>query len=97
MSNGRSERRIVKGVSVEIRVQDEPELERMALTENVSAHGARILVERELRPGHYVLVKFAKEGVQSQARIVYCRHVAARKFVVGIELSSRAEMWATPY
>jgi len=43
------------------------------LTENVSAHGARVFMERKLQLGQQVLVGSPKEGVRSQARIVYCK------------------------
>jgi PilZ domain len=97
MSSGRSERRIAKVVSVEVCAQDEPKLNEIAWTENVSAHGARILTEEKLRPGQQVLVRAPKEGVRSQARIVYCQRVSERRFAVGLELSGRMELWAKPY
>src|SRR5689334_17720930 len=61
MSSGRSERRIAKAVSVEVCAQDEPKLNEIVWTENVSAHGARILTEEKLRPGQQVLVRAPKE------------------------------------
>src|SRR4029077_352958 len=97
MSSGRSERRITKALSVEVCVQDEPKLNEMVLTENVSAHGARILAERKLQPGQRVLVSSPKEGVRSQARIVYCQRVSEREFAVGLEMTGRMELWAKPY
>jgi hypothetical protein len=97
MSNGRSERRIARTVSVEVRLQDEPNHNERLLTENVSAHGARFFMERKLQPGQQVLVRSPKEGVRSQARIVYCQRVSERRFAVGVELSGRAELWAKPY
>ena len=69
----------------------------MALTENVSAHGARVLLQQKLEPGQQVLVSSPKEGVRSQARIVYCQHAGDSEFVVGLELSSRVELWGRPY
>ena len=71
-------------------------LKERASTENVSAHGARVLMKRQLRPGQHVLVICPKEGVRSPARIVYCQHLAERKFAVGLELSGRVD-WARPY
>ena len=69
----------------------------MALTENVSAHGARVLIQQKLEPGQQVLVSCPKEGVRSPARIVYCQRARDSEFVVGLELSSRVELWARPY
>jgi hypothetical protein len=67
------------------------------LTENVSAHGARVVVERKLPPGQQVLVKSPKEGVRSEARVVYCERVSEGRFAVGLELSGRLEPWAKAY
>jgi hypothetical protein len=84
-------------MSVEVCVQDETKLNERTLTENVSAHGARVLMQLRLQPGQRVLVNSPNEGVRSQARIVYCQRVSERKFAVGLELSRRVEPWAKPY
>lgn len=97
MSYGRSEKRIAWTVSVEVCLKDETNPNERTLTENVSAHGARIFMERKLQPGQQVLVSSPKEGVRSQARIVYCQRVSERSFAVGLELSGRVELWARPY
>ena len=99
MSNGRSEKRIVKTVSLEVCLPAAPKLSERLLTENVSAHGARVLMEQKLQPGLLVLVSSAGEGVWSQARIVCCQRVSKEKerFAVGLELAGRVESWAKPY
>ena len=97
MSNGRSERRIERTLSVEVCLQDEPKLDERILTENVSAHGARVFMERKLQPGQQVLISSPKEGVRSQARIVYCQRVSEGRFAVGLELSRRVDLWAKAY
>jgi hypothetical protein len=97
MSNGRSEKRIARIVSVEVCLQDEAKLNERTLTENVSAHGARVLMEQKLQPGQRVLVNSTKEGVRLQARIIYCQRVPEGRFAVGLELSNRVELWAKPY
>jgi hypothetical protein len=95
MSNGRSERRIARTVTLEVCLQDDPRLLERILTENVSAHGARVFMERKLQPGQQVVVTSPKEGVRSQARIVYCQCVSERSFAVGLELPGRVEPWAS--
>ena len=97
MSNGRSEKRVARAMTVEVFVPEETELNEKTLTENVSAHGARVLMQLKLQPGQRVLVSSPNEGVSSQARIVYCQRVSERSFAVGLELSRRAEPWAKPY
>jgi hypothetical protein len=97
MSNGRSEKRIARIVSVEVCLQNEAKLNESTLTENVSAHGVRVLMEQKLRPGQRVLVNWAKEGIRLQARIIYCQRVSEGRFAVGLELSGRVELWAKAY
>ncbi len=97
MSDGRSEKRIARTLTVEVCLQDEAKLNERTMTENVSAHGARVLMEQKLQPGQRVLVISPKEGVRAQARIIYCQRVSERRFAVGLELSGRVELWAKPY
>jgi len=59
---GRFEKRTARAVTVEIRPEDEGMPEERTLTENVSAHGARVLMERKWRPGQHVMVISPKEG-----------------------------------
>jgi hypothetical protein len=92
---GRSEKRIARAVAVEICLQDEPMFKERASTENVSAHGVRVLMNRKLQPGQRVLVISPQDDVRSQARIVYCQCLAERKFAVGLELPVRVD-WAKP-
>ena len=103
MSNGRSERRIAWTANLEVCLHDGSAPGEEAVTENVSAHGARVLVERKLPPGQRVLIKSPTQGIRSQGRIVYCQRVAESqrvadgKFAVGLELSSRVVLWARSY
>jgi hypothetical protein len=97
MSSGRSEKRIARTVHLEICLQNELKVNESTSTENVSAHGARVLVEQKLQPGQQVLVTSPREGVRSQARIVYCHRVATGTFAVGLELTGRVEPWAKAY
>ncbi len=98
-STGRFERRIPRAVTVEVWPQDKPADKKRALTENVSLHGARILMwmDQEWRPGQRLVLIAPEEGLQSQAQIVYCEHLAGSKFAVGVELSVPLERWAKPW
>jgi hypothetical protein len=91
---GRFEKRIARAVTVEIRPEDEGMPKERTLTQNVSPHGARVLMNREWRPGQRVLLIFPREGVQTRAQVVYCHRLAESSFAVGLELSVRAEPWA---
>jgi len=84
-------------MTVEVFVPAETKLNEKTLTENVSAHGARVLLQLKLEPGQRVVVSSPNEGVRSLARIVYCQRVSERRFAVGLELSGRVEPWAKAY
>jgi hypothetical protein len=91
VSTGRYEKRIVKAVTVETRLEDEGMPKERTLTENVSPHGARVLMGREWRPGQHVEVFFPKQRVWSRAQIVYCQRVADSGFAIGLKLPVRLE------
>lgn len=94
---GRLEKRIARAVTVEIRPEDEGISIERTLTENVSPHGARVLMEREWRPGQRVMVMFPNQGVWARGQIVYCELLPESRFAVGLELSVRVEPWAKSY
>jgi hypothetical protein len=94
---GRFEKRIARAVAVEIRPEDEGMPKERTLTENVSPHGARVLMDREWRPGQEVTVISPKEGVWARAQIVYCQLLEESRYAVGLELTVRAEPWAKSY
>jgi hypothetical protein len=93
---GRFEKRIARAVTVEIRPEDEG-MPGTILTENVSPHGARVLMDRPWRPGQQVMIISPKEGVRARGQIVYCELLAENRFAVGLELSVRVEPWEKPY
>jgi len=95
--SGRSEKRIAGVVKVEICLEDEPMLKERASTENVSTHGARVLMDRKLQPGLNVTITSPNEGVRLEAVIIYCQRVDGSRFAVGLELRGTAEPWARPY
>jgi len=88
---GRYEKRVAKAVTLEIRLEGEGRPRERTLTENVSPHGARILIGREWRPGQHVEVFFPKQRVWSRAQIVYCQRVAENRFAVGVKLPVQLE------
>jgi len=94
---GRFEKRIARAVTVEIRLEDEGMPRARTLTENVSPHGARVLMEREWRPGQRVMVMSPNEGVWARGQIVYCEVLAESRCAVGLELSVRVESWGKSY
>ncbi len=96
-STGRFERRIPRAVTIELWPQDKPADKKIAITVNVSPHGARVLMDREWLPGQRLVLIAREEGLRSQAQIVYCERLAGSRFAVGLELSVPVERWAKPW
>ncbi len=90
---GRYEKRTARAVTVELLRLDESQLNRRAVTENVSLRGARIVTDWNCAPGKHLLVTAPEEGVKSLARVVYCQRVESTKFAVGLQLVVRVEEW----
>ena len=85
---GRFEKRIARAMPLEIRPENEGMSTEKTMTENVSPHGARVLMDREWRPGQHVMVIFPQEGVRAPGQIVYCEHLGENRFAVGLELGT---------
>ncbi len=60
----------------------------------VSLHGVRVVTERAWKPGERVIVKSYHGSIQSRARVIYCHHLAKKRYAVGLELHSAVGMWA---
>jgi hypothetical protein len=82
---------------VEVSLVDDPTLKEKALTENVSPHGVRVLMQRSLRPKQEAVVISLKEGVWSRAKVIYCQRAAENRFGIGLELAASVESWARAY
>jgi len=93
---GRYEKRTARAVTVELLRLDESQLNKRAVTENVSLRGARIVTDWNCAPGKHSLVTAPEEGVKSLARVVYCQRVESTKFAVGLQLVVRVEEWGKP-
>jgi hypothetical protein len=63
---------------------EQPAAANEATTENVSAHGARIVTTQAFRPSEQLYVTSSGTLSQVAARVVYCRPVTEGVFQVGL-------------
>src|SRR6266550_6202978 len=75
---GRSDKRIAKGVAVELARLDHLQLKETAITQNVRARGVRVATEHLWRPGDRVLLSSPECTFHSRACVV-CLLSAHRK------------------
>jgi hypothetical protein len=69
---------------------------RGGMTENVSAHGARVVVGMPLPMDLRVTVRSMLGSLRSRARVVYCERMTNGLFAVGLELFATAGEWIIP-
>ena len=69
---------------------------RGGITENVSAHGARVVVSQELPRDLRLNVRSMLGSLKSRARVVYCERLENGLFAVGLELFATAGEWIIP-
>jgi hypothetical protein len=69
---------------------------REGITENVSAHGARVVVSEALPRELRLNVRSMLGSLRSRARVVYCENLTNGLFAVGLELFATAGEWILP-
>jgi PilZ domain len=88
----RRERRTPAKVGLELFSLDKPLTHEMALTENVSRQGARVVTKKRWRTSAPVLVRLPGEDKHSRARIAYCDALPGDAFAIGLKFSSTVDM-----
>jgi len=83
--HGRLERRIPAIVPVYLTADARQVLAETAFTENVSAHGARILTRRKWSPDERLQIESVRWNFRSTARVTYCEPLPNDEFAVGLE------------
>ena len=89
----RVENRTLARVEVELLSTDEPFINEITLTENISRYGARVVTKMRWRPDDGVTVKLVREGHPKRARIAYCKPLKGDSFAVGLQFSSPVVSW----
>lgn len=69
---------------------------RGGITENVSAHGARVVLSQALAMDTRLNVRSMLGNLRSRARVVYCERLTNGLFAVGLELFATAGEWIMP-
>jgi PilZ domain len=66
-------------------------------TENVSAHGARILTRKPWQTNARLNLRSLLGSLRSRARVVYCEPTNSGEYAVGVELSATAGEWTSAH
>ena len=93
MSNGRSEKRVARTVRVEVCLEDEAKRNERLLTENVSAHGARVVSSNPWKLNDRLNLWSLPGDFRARARVVYCEPLGRNSFAIGLQLLASTGEW----
>ena len=85
---GRKHLRTDEHFLVQVSSVHEPLLTELASVENQSPSGVRLATERSWELGLQVDVKSVAGDLSARARVVYCKALGPKKFVVGLNILS---------
>ena len=89
----RSEARIPMEVGVQISGHPAEPGTETTFTENVSAHGARVLSARRWKPNDQLTISTITGSFRALARVAYCQLIPEAGFAVGLEFVQPCGQW----
>ena len=92
----RAEERTHFKVGVDLSSVDLRTAAQSGVTDNVSAHGARVLTSKALRFNQRLNVRSMLGSYRSRARVVYCVPAAGGMYAIGLQLYAIAGDWVSP-
>jgi hypothetical protein len=92
----RAEERTNFKVGVDLSCVDLRTPAQSGVTDNVSAHGARVLTSKALRSNDRLNVRSMLGSYRSRARVVYCVPAAGGMYAIGLQLYASAGDWISP-
>lgn len=66
----------------------------MTYTDNVSAHGACVVSNRQWEPGEIAEVTSLLDQIAMRGRVVYCRKHGEDRYAIGLNFQHCAVVWA---
>jgi len=96
--DGRMEKRLPIAIVVRLnQPQDRPvNTAELAYTDNLSAHGARVLTKNPWGSNQPITVRSVQGNLYSHARVAYCQSVDGSCFAIGVELRQPTADWTEP-
>jgi hypothetical protein len=95
---GRMEKRLPVAIVVRLACEQGQPVNgsELTYTDNVSAHGARLVSRRPWKTGDVAMVSSLKEEVAMRGTVVYCHRASEGRYYVGLNFHGRRVTW-TPF
>jgi hypothetical protein len=94
--DGRMEKRLPIAIVVRLaHAHDQPAngAERTC-TDNVSAHGARVVSSRPWQPGELAQVTSLKDEITILGKVVYCQKLLDDRYLIGLDFHGHRVTWS---
>jgi hypothetical protein len=90
---GRYDKRTTAAVAVMLTSPERAFATELALTENISERGARVLTRNVWWANEPVVIKSLEGDLQSEARVVYRQSVRENVYAIGLQLLGPTGAW----
>ena len=89
------EKRLPIAIVVELthREASDPDGREMTYTDNVSAHGARVISSRPWQAGDEAVVTSLKDEITIPGKVVYCQKLPDNRYCIGLNFNVRGVPW----
>lgn len=91
--HSRLEKRIRLSIRVDLCSLDVRHPAEEALTENISAHGARVVSRNPWKLNERLNLWALPGDLRARARVVYCEPIAADNFAIGLQILASKGDW----
>ena len=94
--DGRIEKRLPIAIVVRLtEAQDQPvNGAELAYTDNVSAHGARVISSRPRQIGEVTQVTCLKDEITVRGKVVYCQKLLDDRYCIGLNFQDHRVTWS---
>lgn len=66
----------------------------LTYTDNISAHGARVISKRRWQPGDAVQITSLKDDSTMRGKVAYCQKLVDNRYCIGLEFQERGVTWS---
>jgi hypothetical protein len=96
ISVGRMEKRLPIAIVVRLAHAEDQLVDgaELTYTDNVSAHGARVISRRAWQSGEVVMITSLKDETTIRGKVIYCQKLPDDRYCIGLNFQDRRVTWS---